>query len=344
MLITITGFIEKRVAKGSDAMTESGGFRVSLRGFRRQDVLNYIDELQEEHRAREQRLQNGLITANQMLRELSDEVDKLRDSLLVSGGECERLRDDLQQAGEECTRLKEEVARAEEREETYAEQSRECRRQAEAYESAREQLMAAQARLADAEALRRKEAAEQAGVSEQAKEARARYDALARDVEQLTEQLSTRGKEFLDASCEQGEICLDDVEQLIDSIAAQLLDVRRRIGDSRERLEEWSTAAGMQIDRLVRSVGGEVPADPEAEDAAEPEPADVPEPDPDHPPDTEAKKPDVLDRLMAGTSSRPTAGQGSVPGARRTAARTVRLSDRSSDSGFRRWLDGLFGS
>ena len=321
-------------------MAESGGFRVSLRGFRRQDVLNYIDDLQEEHREREQRLQRGLINANQMLRDLSDEVDRLRGSLEQSGGECDRLRESLQQAGEERDRLREEVARAEEREETYAEQSRECRRQAEAYESAKEQLLATQARLKQVEELRRLEAEEQATITaeaarrrKEAEESRARYDALTQDMTQFVEELRSRGKEFLDVSCRQSETCLDDVEQTVDAIECQLLDVRRRIGDTRGRIEEKSAAAGLKLDEWVRAVNGEEPEpqpQPESpkpipiESAADPEPA-------------EPKQTDVLERLMSHPSGH---SRGGTPGAYRAVSRT---DDRGRDGVLRRWLDGILG-
>ena len=325
-------------------MAESGGFRVSLRGFRRQDVLNYIDDLQEEHRERELRLQRGLVNANQMLRDLSDEVDRLRGSLEASGGECDRLRETLQQAGEECDRLREEVARAEEREETYAEQSRECRRQAEAYESAKEQLLATQARLKEIEQLRREEAEKQAATTaeaarrkQEAEESRARYDALTRDMTQFAEQLRSRGKEFLDVSCQQGETCLDDVEQTVDAIECQLLDVRRRIGDTRGRLEEQSTAAGLKLDDWVRAVNGQdaEPQEAEAKPAEPSAPAASAAPTEDA---GEAKKTDVLERLM----SRPATGpRGGASGAHRSVSRTA--DDRNRDSVLRRWLDGFFG-
>ena len=318
-------------------MAETGGFRVSLRGFRRQDVLNYIDELQEEHRERELRLQRGLVNANQMLRDLSDEVDRLRESLSESGGECDRLRESLQQTGEECDRLREEVAKAEEREETYAEQSRECRRQAEAYESAKEQLLATQARLKEIEQLRRLEAEEQAATTaeaarrrREAEESRARYDALTRDMTQFAEELRSRGKDFLDVSYQQGETCLDDVEQTVDAIECQLLDVRRRIGDTRDRLEEKSTAAGLKLDDWVRAVSGqEAESPPETPEAESAEPAAEPAPP------AEAKKSDVLERLMSRPSS---SSRGGASGTHHSVSR-----DDRRDGVLRRWLDGFFG-
>lgn len=322
-------------------MAESGGFRVSLRGFRRQDVLNYIDDLQEEHRQRELRLQRGLVGANQMLRELSDEVERLRGSLEESGGECDRLRESLQQTGEERDRLRDEVARAEEREETYAEQSRECRRQAEAYESAKQQLLATQARLKEIEELRRLEAAEQAKTTaeavrqrREAEESRARYDALTRDMTLFAEELRSRGKEFLDVSCQQGETCLDDVEQTVDAIECQLLDMRRRIGDTRGRLEEKSTAAGLKLDDWVRAVSGQDGESETAGPSAEAAPTESAEQA-----DAEPRKTDVLDRLM----SRPTPGsRGGASGVSRSVSRTTGSDDRR-DGVLRRWLDGFFG-
>ena len=321
-------------------MAESGGFRVSLRGFHRQDVLNYIDELQEEHRQRELRLQRGLVSANQMLRDLSDEVERLRESLEQSGGECERLRESLQQSGEECDRLRDEVARAEEREETYAEQSRECRRQAEAYESAKEQLLATQARLQEMEELRQQEAADQAATSaevarsrQEAEESRARYDALTRDMTGFVEELRSRGKEFLDVSCQQGDTCLDDVEQMVDAIECQLLDIRRRISDTRGHLEEKSTAAGLKLDDWVRTVNGQ-DADPQAEDPSAEADESAAEP----------KKTDVLERLMSDSSGRPSAGtRGGSSGTHRLVSRSTASDDRGGNGVLRRWLDGFFG-
>ncbi|MBR3289294.1 MAG: hypothetical protein IKI63_00795 [Clostridia bacterium] len=319
--------------RGSDEMTESSGFRSSLRGFRRQDVLNYIDDLQEEHRQRELRLQKGLVSANQMLRDLSDEVDRLRASLEESGSECDRLRESLQQTGEECTRLKEEVARAEEREETYAEQSRECRRQAEAYEAARSQLLAAQQRLSEIEELRRREAAEQAETSAEAErrrleaeETRARYDALTQDMTRYAEELRARGKEFLDTSCRQGATCLDDVEQTVDTLQSHLLDVRRRISDTRGRLEEKSAAAGLKLDEWTREVSGQETDPPKAAPAESPKPAD----------NAASSSGDVLERLMSGS------GGGSLS-PRRVSSRATGSADRNRDGVLRRWLDGFFG-
>lgn len=319
-------------------MTDSGEFRISMRGFHRQDVLNYIDELQEEHRERELRLQRGLASANQMLRDLSDEVERLRESLSASGGECDRLRESLHQTGEERDRLREEVARAEEREETYAEQSRECRRQAEAYESAKEQLLAAQARLAEIEELRRQEAANQAATTaeavrqrQQAEESRARYDALTQDMTRFAEELRSRGREFLDVSCQQGETCLDDVEQTVDALECQLLDVRRRISAVRGDLEEKSAAAGLHLDDWVRTVSGQ-----DVGSSAEASPA---EPGADAAGSTDAKKADVLDRLM----SNPTPGsRGGASGVNRSVTRTTGSDDRRSGV-IRRWLEGFLG-
>lgn len=327
-------------------MTESSGFRSSLRGFRRQDVLNYIDDLQEEHRQRELRLQKGLANANQMLRDLSDEVDRLRASLEESGGECDRLRQSLQQTGEECSRLREEVTRAEEREETYAEQSRECRRQQEAYEAARSQLLAAQQRLSEIEELRRREAAERAETTaeaerrrREAEESRARYDALTQDMTHFAEELRTRGKEFLDTSCRQGETCLDDVEQTVDALECKLLDMRRRISDTRGRLDEQSTVAGLKLDDWVRSVSGREADQPEAEGASEPpQPASEDK-------SAAPEKRDVLERLMEGSTPRTSPGsRGGASGVHRAVTRSAGSADRSRDGVLRRWLDGFFGS
>lgn len=85
-------------------MSDTEGFRTAMSGFRKQDVIEYIENMQqdfarqqEEARQqsaeKEEQLRDGLRSANEMLVQLSEEKDQLEASLQQQRAEIESLKE-----------------------------------------------------------------------------------------------------------------------------------------------------------------------------------------------------------------------------------------------------------
>ncbi len=73
-------------------MAEQNGFRTSLRGFNRQDVMDYMDGVQADFSEREAGLREGLNQANTYLTTLTEENKKLKAAVSTSEQKREALR------------------------------------------------------------------------------------------------------------------------------------------------------------------------------------------------------------------------------------------------------------
>jgi len=83
------------------------------------------------------------------------------------------------------------------------------------------------------------------------------------------DEIRTRGTDFLAASGEAGEHCLDEMDELVASLEESLAEMREKIGAARSDLNGRRNAAGLRLSELeaqlksdAKSVSASVPKKP----------------------------------------------------------------------------------
>lgn len=208
-------------------MAENGLFRSSMRGFNRQDVLNYIDSLQRENEQQVSGLQEQLSSLQQQVETLQKERDDAvnkADALAEQNDHLEALIDEHNRNNREMRAKLEE---------------------AEQGEKGRSQLELDNARLR--------------AVNSALREKQDHYQAVAGQLEDIAVQMRKYSLGFLSATSKRSEECLDSIEKAITTYESEMAAVKNQIGKARESLEEQKNAAGVHLDEMLSSLLGDAP-------------------------------------------------------------------------------------
>lgn len=156
--------------------------------------------------------------------------------------------------------------------------------------------------------------------NERLKSAPARASVSSADTGELLsmiDELRTRGTEYLAATADAGDACLDEMDRLIEMLADALEQMRSNVGAARADLNGRKNAAGLRLAELEASLKGEAPLKPSPAAPSPAKPATQP-------------------------SAQPAAQPAQQPAPAAQPARLVSQPTRPRD-GLRRFLDGLLG-
>lgn len=224
-------------------MAENGLFRSSMRGFNRQDVLNYIDSLQSENEQQVSGLQEQLSAVREQLSALQAQADALaqeRDAAVNKAEMLSEQNDHLEALIDEHNRNNREMrARLEE---------------VDRQEKGSSQLELDNARLR--------------AVNSALREKQEHYQAVAGQLEDIAVQMRKYSLGFLSATSKRSEECLDAIEQTIALYESELAAVKGQISQARESLEEQKNAAGVHLDEMLSSLLGDTPLPAEEKSSA----------------------------------------------------------------------------
>ncbi|MBE6763065.1 MAG: hypothetical protein E7553_01725 [Ruminococcaceae bacterium] len=197
-------------------MAESGFFRVSFRGFNKQDVLQYIDELQTAHTGR--------------LAELEDLRLQAENALESERANASAFNTRIQELEQEIAQLKEQIERLNALAQIYKAELITLREQQAEVES----CSAVSDDLAQALA-RNRELEEQVALL---KEQNARYASVVGDVSRLVVEARIVSASYLDAAQKKSSECIKDLDVFLTQLKEQVEKVRlgsdahRQAGDA----------------------------------------------------------------------------------------------------------------
>ena len=193
-------------------MAESGFFRVSLRGFNKQDVLQYIDEIQTAHAGRLSELEalrleaeNALSTEQECVAELNARIQQLEQEIAQLNDQIEKLNALAQIYKAELISLREQ-------------------------QSENDQVKETSASLEEALA-RNRELEEQVALL---KEQNARYATVVGDVSRLVVEARVVSASYLDAAHKKSAECIKDLDAFLSELKLQVEKVREGADANRQ--------------------------------------------------------------------------------------------------------------
>ncbi len=196
-------------------MAESGFFRVSFRGFNKQDVLQYIDELQTAHNERLSEVEGKLAEAEKTL---ADERASVRD-------QDDRVKE-LEAAN---AQLAEQVEKLTALAQIYKTELLSLREQAASNDRAKDDACKLQEALA-----RNRELEDQVALL---KEQNARYASVVGDVSRLVVEARVVSASYLDAAQQKSSACIQELDTFLSELKGKVEKVRegavanRKAGD-----------------------------------------------------------------------------------------------------------------
>ncbi len=262
-------------------MAEPGMFRTGLGGFNKQDVLQYIDELQAEH-LRETAALNGQLDAE---RQALADAQAALSAANEQKAALETQVATLEQDGEQLQKLIDEQnsanrilrARVQEGEE-----------HAKALAAAQEELQSLRVEIGQAaatkahceaelqtvdrlkEQVRQAEAAAQAAQQRQRElaEVNRRYQALIGDVGSFVMEIRSMGQHYLTDTRNRAAHSLTDTMQAVAALQRQLCDTAEELRSTEAAMQEENTQAEQQLEELMRTLASTAEAASSAEAAS----------------------------------------------------------------------------
>lgn len=248
-------------------MAENCGFRSKFGGFNKEDVLTYINALQEEH-SRELAAQQQTATAEReayekALNEANAALEEQHNTLLAEREEQARLQQLINEQYEANRELRDQVAQSEEARATNATlKARVAQLEAECAAVKKE---AESAHAAEEQELRRQLAAMRAE-NQRIKEENRRYHELVSDVGRFVVDVRAMGSRYLEEANERSRTRLTTISQAIEElrgaldVAAKELDVANEALDAQNnRAEQRLIELAEELDRSAASLTQEVP-------------------------------------------------------------------------------------
>ncbi len=253
-------------------MAEVGNFRTVLRGFHKQDVLEYIDSIRKETMVSEEQL-NELNERREQCEQQATELETLRQALADKQAEVDQLQATVTELNDQMGNIN--VVRAEaSRAKEEAEQLR--NRMTAADESSGRRLQAVEEdkrvlaqRVVELEIELRDTKSEVATVKENAESALAdseRYAALVGNVGTFLMEIRSMGQGYLEAAQKRGTDSIQQMEQAVSSLQEHLAACREVVETARRELQEQDGVAEQRIAALAEEMESAIPASVEEAD------------------------------------------------------------------------------
>ena len=209
-------------------MGESGSFRTSMRGFHKQDVLNYIDALQAAHVQETEALRHQAEEAQEQLSAAGEDKAVLQQKV----GELEAGLEACRQQADRVPELQRLEA---------------LRRQAEVSSSGKEALNKENMRLSEENRRFGHRLAELEAENK-------RYTDMVGDVGAFIVEIRSLGQSFLEAAYKRSEGCLDALDDAVAELECQVGEAKTAVEAARTALSDCSSSAGVRLEELVQKL------------------------------------------------------------------------------------------
>ncbi len=236
-------------------MAENCGFRSKFGGFNKEDVLTYINALQEEH-GRELAAQAQTATAEReayekALSEANAALEEQHNTLLAEREEQERLQQLINEQYEANRELREEVAKSKEACETNV--SLKARVAQLEQQNAAVKQEAASAHAAEEQELRRQLAALRAE-NQHIKEENRRYHELVSDVGRFVVDVRAMGSRYLEEANERCRTRLGTISRAIEELRGALDVASKELKVADEALDAQNNRAEQRLIELAEEL------------------------------------------------------------------------------------------
>ncbi|NLN82113.1 MAG: hypothetical protein GX136_06185 [Clostridiales bacterium] len=250
-------------------MANKCGFRSSINGFNKADVLDYIDAMQSRHieefnaakkqiddlhkAVNEKTSENESLKANlELLNSKLILMEEENNSLKNTTQEKMRYAADLRRLAEEVEVLrlekKEHMERlAELQESPKAVGESDLRDEIESLKNENQQLSLLNKRLQTSNDDLKKQLSE-------VDEANKRYNGLVGDAGAFILEMYSMGQRFLETAYKRSDGCLNSMEESLQTLSAQAADARENVKKARQELLDYGAIAGLRLDELMQTL------------------------------------------------------------------------------------------
>jgi|LSQX01.2.fsa_nt_gb chromosome segregation ATPase len=263
------GWYNKKSEKRGINMANKCGFRSSINGFNKADVLDYIDAMQSRHieefnaakkqiddlhkAVNEKTSENESLKANlELLNSKLILMEEENNSLKNTTQEKMRYAADLRRLAEEVEVLrlekKEHMERlAELQESPKAVGESDLRDEIESLKNENQQLSLLNKRLQTSNDDLKKQLSE-------VDEANKRYNGLVGDAGAFILEMYSMGQRFLETAYKRSDGCLNSMEESLQTLSAQAADARENVKKARQELLDYGAIAGLRLDELMQTL------------------------------------------------------------------------------------------
>jgi chromosome segregation ATPase len=263
------GWYNKKSEKRGINMANKCGFRSSINGFNKADVLDYIDAMQSRHieefnaakkqiddlhkAVNEKTSENESLKANlELLNSKLILMEEENNSLKNTTQEKMRYAADLRRLAEEVEVLrlekKEYMERlAELQESPKAVGESDLRDEIESLKNENQQLSLLNKRLQTSNDDLKKQLSE-------VDEANKRYNGLVGDAGAFILEMYSMGQRFLETAYKRSDGCLNSMEESLQTLSAQAADARENVKKARQELLDYGAIAGLRLDELMQTL------------------------------------------------------------------------------------------
>ena len=263
------GWYNKKSEKRGINMANKCGFRSSINGFNKADVLDYIDAMQSRHieefnaakkqiddlhkAVNEKTSENESLKANlELLNRKLILMEEENNSLKNTTQEKMRYAADLRRLAEEVEVLrlekKEYMERlAELQESPKAVGESDLRDEIESLKNENQQLSLLNKRLQTSNDDLKKQLSE-------VDEANKRYNGLVGDAGAFILEMYSMGQRFLETAYKRSDGCLNSMEESLQTLSAQAADARENVKKARQELLDYGAIAGLRLDELMQTL------------------------------------------------------------------------------------------
>jgi chromosome segregation ATPase len=263
------GWYNKKSEKRGINMANKCGFRSSINGFNKADVLDYIDAMQSRHIEEFNAAKKQIDDLHKAVNEKTSENERLKanlellnsklilmeeenNSLKNTTQEKMRYAADLRRLAEEVEVLrlekKEHMERlAELQESPKAVGESDLRDEIESLKNENQQLSLLNKRLQTSNDDLKKQLSE-------VDEANKRYNGLVGDAGAFILEMYSMGQRFLETAYKRSDGCLNSMEESLQTLSAQAADARENVKKARQELLDYGAIAGLRLDELMQTL------------------------------------------------------------------------------------------
>ena len=261
-------------------MAQSGIFRTSMRGFKKQEVLQYIEEMNNRSTAQETAATAQIATLQQEVAQLREALGNAQQALSASEENATQLQDLVNEYRNTVKELGDSAAKADtlnrERMELHtqkvqAEQTVEALKgqldQANAHVAQQQEQIDALSAELDTQRVSAQQLeayARQMGAARQAVAENRRYRALIGHVGTFVADVRQMNQSILDTSCREGVELTESIEAQLTILEAQLADSRQELAQLRQGLLNRQNAVNDRLDTMMQRL--EQNAQPKADE------------------------------------------------------------------------------